>query len=195
MDSNNDEINLSIDLICCEIINKLLLSLKCDLKPINSLYNKRFRDGSVFVALIEKFENAFNEKIDNKSKGNYYFIENWFTKYGIQLHNNRTVAELLATDRLTYLALICYVVISVFLKYNTYIGRRIPGYVFSVDLKQLMLIVKFSKWKLCEEELRIVDKQLIKQREQIRALKIENEALRSTSIGLMNEIEKQKYLV
>jgi hypothetical protein len=195
MDSNNDEINLSIDLICCEIINKLLLSLKCDLKPINSLYNKRFRDGSVFVALIEKFENAFNEKIDNKSKGNYYFIGNWFTKYGIQLHNNRTVAELLATDRLTYLALICYVVISVFLKYNTYIGRRIPGYVFSVDLKQLMLIVKFSKWKLCEEELRIVDKQLIKQREQIRALKIENEALRSTSIGLMNEIEKQKYLV
>jgi hypothetical protein len=195
MDSNNDEINLSIDLICCEIINKLLLSLKCDLKPINSLYNKRFRDGSVFVALIEKFENAFNEKIDNKSKGNYCFIENWFTKYGIQLHNNRTVAELLATDRLTYLALICYVVISVFLKYNTYIGRRIPGYVFSVDLKQLMLIVKFSKWKLCEEELRIVDKQLIKQREQIRALKIENEALRSTSIGLMNEIEKQKYLV
>lgn len=192
MNSGFEQIDAFINASCSDIINKLAFSLRCESPQMISLRQKNFTNGSVFVAMIKKFEEAFDERLATNYSNNYQLIDHWLAKYGIKLRAKQSVQQLLASNKLSYLALICYVFISVFLKFDKQIRRRIVGYNFAVDLKSLMQIVKFVKWKLCEEELEIIESQINIQKEQIRALRSENLALKITAEGLVNEINGNK---
>src|SRR5882757_4038753 len=106
-----DLMNSLINEHCCSMFNQLLLSMNCISPSLKSLYE--LDDGAAVAELIDNFESAFSRKA-KKWNDNYEFIKDWLSRQNIQLPAGRSVKEILQSDKLAHLALICYTLFTVF---------------------------------------------------------------------------------
>ncbi|KAJ6217068.1 hypothetical protein RDWZM_008225 [Blomia tropicalis] len=101
-----------INRICCNIINRLLISLNCFSTPINDLH--QLDDGVILVELIECFEDTmfvkipkFNQNNDKvrtalsrtRAISNMDYVEKWLQTEGVSIDSKRSIKEIFAEIR------------------------------------------------------------------------------------------------
>ena len=179
---------VSVNKTCCVIINRLLISLNCLSSPVNDL--TELHDGCALVEIIESFESAYG--LCTKHDSNYSFIKKWLTKQGVFLGRNRTVDEILKGGQIFHLAMLCYAITTVFLKHDKFLRRRIPNYNFQVNDKDMVEIVLYTKWKLCEEEVDLKSNEISILRHEISTVYNENSLLKNEISDLNNKVKDLK---
>jgi hypothetical protein len=179
-----DIAEVSVNKSCCGIINSLLQSLDCLSSPISDLLE--LKDGSALVEIMECFENAFGCYTNRDT--NYLYIKQWLTKQGVYIGRGRTVDELLKSGRSWHLVLLCYAITTVFLKNNDYLRKKFRSYNFNVKESDLISIVLFTKWKLCEEEIELKEIEILKQKNKLEVIQNESANIQLENNELHNEV-------
>ncbi len=184
--------NTSINEECCEIINKLLICMNCISPPIESLFE--LSDGSTIAELIDNYESVFGRSLEWID--NYSFIKRWLNIHEVLLPSGRDIKELLKSDQLYCLVIICYSVLSIFSRNSNHLKKKFPKYSLIIDNEVLLSMVTYVKWQLCEEEIIVKQKKIENMKLKAKKLETDNSKVRNKVIELKNSLNNnQKFTV
>ena len=116
----------------------------------------------------------------------------WLRRQGIDLGRNRTVDEILRSAEKAHLTMLSYAIVTVFIKNDKYLKKKLKSYKLNVSQSELMSITLYTKWKLCEEEVEVKEMSILKQNHRLDIILNDNQTLQKQNNDLIDDLAKMK---